>query len=107
MPEVNKIALFQEWPKKTIKGLVKMYYSSPKATVKVFSGDRKGLEEAIEATERSDAKLIRLQKDYFTSDDLLEFIREQIQKDQFVLVYQPIYKMPKGQGEDNDRTRAA
>ena len=96
MPEVNKIALFQEWPKKTIKGLVKIYYSSPKTTVSVFPGDREGLEEDIEATERSDAKLIRLQKDYFTSDDLLEFIRDQVEKNQFVFVYQPLYEMPKG-----------
>ena len=96
MPEVNKIALFQEWPKKSIKGLVKMYYSSPKVTVSVFSGDREGLEKAIELTERSDEKLIRLRKDYFNAPELLSFIREQIQKDKFVLVYQPIYEMPKG-----------
>ena len=88
------IALYQTWPGKAYKKYNVTNMTEPTTAVAIFPATLKGLDKAIEAAERSDAVLVKLEEKYFTTETLLEVIRKKIKNKKFVYVFKSVGKLP-------------
>jgi len=88
------MALYQKWPgRNNVKyGIVTV--AEPTLTISVFSADMAGLARAIEATERTDAKLIRLPLRFYSDNLLKSYVEGQIKRKIYVDVYKVTSTIP-------------
>ena len=91
-----KIVLYQEYPKRDITHHGVIDHIIKSRTVSTFPATQAGLDAAIEQSDRHDAILVKISKDYFSSTKLLEAVVKKIEQKRYVKVFKPANKMPGG-----------
>jgi len=88
------MALYQKWPGKHKYRYGVLDVGEPTLTIEVFIANMVGLSNAIKATSRTDAKLIRLPKAFTSDKKLKKYIEKQIKKGIYVDVYKVVSTIP-------------
>jgi hypothetical protein len=89
-----KIALYQVWPGKKYRKYNVTDIAPSARTVAVFPATKEGLDQAVNAAERADAVLVKLEKNYFDSDKLFRVVTDKIRENKFVSVFKAVGKLP-------------
>lgn len=90
---MNKLVLYQKWPAKTYRVYHAKRLLAPTKKISVFPATDAGLKQAIAEADRKDAKLVVINTDYYTADELMKEVEKRIRQNKFKLLFQPIEKV--------------
>jgi len=86
----EKLVLYQYWPTRHYKHYQIAERTMPTTTMDSFPLTKAGLEKAIEHAERSDAQVVRLKKEYFTSESFMAAVQKKVDKGKGIKIFQPV-----------------
>ena len=92
----SKFALYQVWPKVPMEKYGVVEFTSKSTSVSIFPANAEGLKKATEIADRPDAILLKLDREYFSSNELLDAMAEKVKDGKGIKVFQPTMKLPRG-----------
>ena len=84
-----KLALYQTYPGQVLRSYNISTIGKEGTQINLFAPTKFGLQQAIDLAERADATIVRLDEEYFTSDDLLFAVRKLVAAGKGTKVFMP------------------
>lgn len=91
---MSKFALYQKWPARTVTRFDISDTSEPTLAISILPATKQGLDQAVKLATRSDAKLVKMEQDFYDDIELQHYVERRISRGKFVSLFQPAKELP-------------